>query len=174
MRLFSEKIMLQKLKVIIIAVLLLIANVFSGAFAGVSVFASLNFGNKSISDINMVKQCSQIAVMPSKFVNMCIMLGNEFKSFSFSNKTNMIITKQVANNIENLALIVNYRFNNFIRYVKFYSIGIMNDFSTKGLFLFLFLLMLSFIVGYLGLLTAKNKANIITMYIKNIKLCPVL
>ena len=166
--------MLRKLKVFIIVVSLLIVNVFGSAFAGISTFASLNFGNKSISDINMVKECSQIAVMPSKFLNMCIMLGNEFTSFSFSNKTNMFITKQIANNVENLALFVNYRLNGIMKYIKLYSLGIVKICLSINFDLMLFLIMLSFIIGYLGLLTAKNKVNDIIVYIRNIKLCPVV
>ena len=72
MKYLPIKIMFKKIKVITIVVALLIANVFSGAFAGVYVFASFNFGNGTISDINVVKQCNQIAMMPSKFVDMCV------------------------------------------------------------------------------------------------------
>ncbi len=173
MRLFQNKFMLRKLKVSIIVVSLLIVNVFGSAFAGVSTFASLNFGNKSISDINMVKECSQIAIMPSKFVNICIMLGTEFKSFSFSNKTNVFITKQVMDTVENLALFVSYRLNEVAKYIKLYSLGIVKVCASNNFDLMLFLIMLSFITSYLGLLTAKNKVNDI-IYIRNIKLCPVV
>ena len=165
--------MLQKFRVFFIVVSLLIVNVFGSAFAGVSVFASLNFGNKSISDVNMVKQCSQIVVMPSKFVNMCIMLGNEFTSFNFSKKANVVITKQIADVTENLILFINYRTNNIMRYIKLYSLGIVKVCSNSKFALMMFLIMLSFITSYLGLLTAKNKVNDIIIYIRNIKLCPV-
>ena len=174
MRLFQKKFMLRKVKVFIIVVSLLIVNVFGSAFAGVSTFASLNFGNKNISDINMVKECSQIAVMPSKFVNICVMLGNEFKSFGISNKTKVFITKQVMDTVENLTLFVSYRTNNIVKYIKLCFFGIANIYLNNTFNRMLFLIMLSFIVGYLGLLTAKNKGNYNIKNIGNIKLCPVL
>ena len=167
--------MLKKLKVITIVISLLFINVFANAFAGVSVFASLNFGNETISSINMVKQCSQIAMMPSKFVDMCIVLENELTSFGFSGKTEMFISKQIVNTVKDFVLFANCRINNTIKYVAFYGVRNVNNFSANNSWvLFMFLIMLSFITEYLGLLTAKNKINNINMYINEIKLCPIL
>ena len=175
MKLLSvNKFMLKKLKVITIVVSLLVVNVFANAFAGISVFTSLNFGNGTISSINMVKQCSQIAMMPSKFSDMCIMLEKELTNFDFSSKKEIFITKKVIDNVQNCILFINYRVNTVVKYCVFCGVNVVKDFSVDNFWLFMFLIMISFITGYLGLLTAKNKINNITMYIQNVKLCPIL
>lgn len=165
--------MLKKLKTVIIVVSLLIVNVFGNAFAGISVFTSLNFGNGTVSSINMVKQCNQIATMPSKFVNMCIMLENELTGFGFSSETEVSISKQVVDNVENFILFINCRVNNVVKYGVFYGIKTLNNVAVNNSWIFMFLIMMSFITGYLGLLTAKNKVNNIIAYINGIKLCPM-
>ena len=173
MRLFHKIFMLKKLKAIIIAVSLLIANVFSSAFAGVVVFNSLNFGNEKLSDINMVKQYNQIVMMPSKFIDMCVVVEKEITSLGFSNEANLFITKQVVDNVNTVIMFMNYRLNNYIKYVKFYYFKVSDNILNNYLNFMLFLIMLSFIVGYLGLLTAKNKGNYNIKIIESIKLCPV-
>lgn len=166
--------MLKKIKILIIAVSLLIVNVFGNAFAGISVFTSLNFGNGTISSINMVKQYNQISVIPSKFADMCVMLQKELTSLGFSGKTETSISKQVYDTVDNFILFLSYRINNIVKYCIFYGVKISNNISVNNIWLLKFLIMLSFITGYLGLLTAKNKINNIIMHIDSIKLCPVL
>lgn len=166
--------MLKKLKVLIIVISLLFANVFSSAFAGVLVFSSLNLGNEKISSIKMLKQYNQIVMMPSKFIDMCIIVGKEITNLGFSNETKLFITKQVADNTNSTIMFVNYRLNNFIKCVKSYCFNNLNNILNNNLNFMLFLIMLSFMVRYLGLLTAKNKGNYNITNIEDIKLCPVL
>ena len=166
--------MLKKIKIIIIVIALLFANVFSSAFAAISAFAALNVGNKTISGVDMVKQCSQIAMMPYKFIDMCVLIEKEITNFGFSNTNKLFISKQVCEDGLNFILFVNNRTNNIIKYICFYGIKIVKNCLNDKLNLLMFLIMLSFIIGYLGLLTAKNKGNNIFTYINTIKLCPIL
>ena len=166
--------MLKKIKIVIIAVALLFANVFSSAFAAIPAFAALNAGSKTISSVDMVKQCSQIAMMPSKFVDMCVLLEKEITNFGFSNTNKLFISKQFCEDGINFILSVNNRTNNIVKYICFYGVRIVNNCLNDKLNLLMFLIMLSFIIGYLGLLTAKNKGNNIFIHINVIKLCPIL
>jgi len=166
--------MLKKIKIIIIVVSLLFTNVFSSAFAGVSACAALNIGNGTISSIDMVKQCCQIAMMPSKFLDICVAIEKEITNFGFSNTNKLFISKQVYEDVINFILFTSNRTNNIIKYVSFYGVKILNNSLSEKLNLLMFLIMLSFIIGYLGLLTAKNKGNNIITYKNSIKLCPVL
>jgi len=165
--------MCKKIKIIIIVIALLFTNVFSSAFAAIPAFAALNIGNGTISSINMVKQCSQIAMMPSKFLDMCVLIEKEITNFGFSNTNKLFISKQIYEDGINFILFVNGRTNNIIKYVSFYGIKIVSNCLNEKLNLLMFLIMLSFIIGYLGLLTAKNKGNNIITYINSIKLCPI-
>jgi hypothetical protein len=166
--------MLKKIKIIIIVIALLFTNVFGSAFVAVPVFTALNIGNGAISSINMVKQCSQIAMMPSKFLDMCVLIEKEITGFGFSNTNKLFISKQIYEEGINFILFVNSRTNNIIKYVSFYGIKIVNNCLKEKINLMMFLIMLSFIIGYLGLLTAKNKGNNIITYMNSMKLCPIL
>lgn len=166
--------MFNKIKILLIAFIMLLSNVAFAATSAYSFFSESQFINKE-NKIDIVKQCRGIVNMPKVFCNICVELTEEIITFSNKDKKNSNINAEynyndIIGNIE--AIENNNKKQKFIGFsskeFKKFIVKDKNKFIYTARDRYVF-----YIIQYIGLLRANDLINSIILT-KNIYFKPLL
>ena len=164
--------LVKKFCVMTIVFFMLISNI---SVSLISAF-SFMFHNTSmqLDGINISSQYKFVKNVPKDFINLCVNISQDTSLFNIISEkfTNIIADKNLKNIVDDAVLMVsNFKFKSVKNFERVFIKNSVDDSQGTNIFYLFMIILIFYLIGYIGLLRVFNDSFCINKNILTVKLC---